>query len=163
MKTLLLIFIVIVFSVAAATETGAKSETKVLCRMLESSLSNPWEFDTVVNTERNNFDNVMVHFIQDQVNKLTTQSKQREAYCKPHKNKSMAYDLCMGNNPASKLAVWLKSVSQAVNGSQWRKTEFGKGQLRIWDSCNNPALCEQLRLAAAIESRQVCPTWLANK
>lgn len=163
MKTILFTFVVILFSGAAATEAGAKGEGTVLCRMLESSLSNPWKFDTVIIAERSHFDNTMIRFIQDEVNQLTTQAKQREAYCEPHKNKSMTYDLCMGNNPASELAVWLESVSQAVNGSQWRQTEFGKGQLRIWESCNNPAFCEQLRLAAANESRQVCPNWLANK
>ena len=163
MKTIPLVLLVIMFGATGLTEASAKDEGAVLCRMLESSLSNPWKFDTVVAEESKQFGNTTNSFIQSRINQLTTQAKQREAVCEPYKNKSMGYDLCVGNNPARELATWLDSVSQAVRGSKWEQTEYGEGQLKVWNSCNNPALCEQLRLAAAIESRQVCPSWLGNE
>ena len=163
MKSIYYTLLLIVFMGNAATEVSAKDEGLVLCRMLESSLSNPWMFDTVVKNQSKHIDNAMVRFIQKKVTQLNKQATQREAYCEPFKNKSMGYDLCMGNNPARELASWLESMSQAINGLQWKQTEFGKGQIKIWNSCNNPALCEQLRLAAANESRQACPSWFVEK
>ena len=163
MKSFLYILVLTVFVVTAATEVSANDEGTVLCRMLESSLNNPWNFDAVIKNERNHIDNATIRFIKEQENQLYKQAIQREAYCEPLKNKSMVYDLCIRNNPARELASWLESVSQAINGLPWKQTEFGKEQLKVWDSCNNPALCEQLRLSAANESRQVCPDWLANK
>lgn len=159
MKTISYIVLAIVLGHYTVDDALAKGEGSVLCNMLASSLSNPWKFDQTIREQSNHFDKSMIEFIQVHINKLTSQAKQREAVCEPYKNKSMGYDLCMGNNPARKLATWLGSVSKVVKGTKWEKTEFGGGQLRVWNSCANPAFCEQLRSAAAMESRGECPLW----
>ena len=159
MKSITYILLVIILVPTTWNEAVAKGEGTVLCRMLESSLSNPWNFDAVVAEESKLFGEAMSGFIQGQIDQLTAQAKHREAVCEPYKNKSMGYDMCIGNNPARELATWLDSVSQAVKGTKWEKTEFGGGQLKLWNSCANPAFCEQLRSAAAMESRSECPLW----
>ncbi|WP_455221685.1 hypothetical protein [Kaarinaea lacus] len=144
------------------SEATAKDEEAFLCSMLSLSLSNPWQFDEVINTERKNFNKAMMRFIQGQVKQLTAQAKEREAVCQPYKNKSMGYDICMGNNPARELASWLDSVLQATSGSKWEQTDFGSDQIRVWNACKNPAFCEQLRSATAVESQRVCPLMVKN-
>ncbi len=164
MKTITVYFLSTILMGTPFVESRAQDEGEgaVLCRMLESSLVNPWGFDAIISAERKNFDKSMIQLVQDGVARLESRAQQREVVCKPFKNKFMGYDLCMANNPARKLATWLTSVSEAVNGSRWEQTEYGEGQLRIWNSCQNPAFCEQLRLAAAEESRQQCPLWFKN-
>jgi hypothetical protein len=163
MKNAAYIVLLIILCVVTANVAIAKGEETVLCKMLASSLTNPWQFDNVVADERKRFDNTMIRYIKSHINKLAAQAKQREAVCESYKNKSMGYDICMGNNPARELAAWLDSLSYAIKGLKWEQTKYGEGQLKAWSSCNNPAFCEQLRLAAAKESRLVCPGWLANK
>lgn len=162
MKSLSFMVAVIIFGSAVMNDAYAQGEGKVLCRMLESSLASPWEFDSVVSEERHRFGGAMNRFLKAHLSQLTTQAKNRESVCEPYKNKSMGYDICMGNNPARELVSWLESVSQAVKGSKWEQTDYGEGQLKVWNSCDNPAFCEQLRLAAAHNSRQQCPQWLIN-
>ena len=140
----------------------ANDEEAVLCKMLTSSVSNPWTFDEAIRAERKNFDKAMQRFIESQAKQLSTQAKEREAVCQPYRNKSMGYDICMGNNPARDLAAWMESMLQAVKGSAWKQTDFGSEQLKVWNSCNNPAFCEQLRSAAAKESQRVCAAWARN-
>ena len=163
MKIATYIVLLITLSTFTVNTAIAKGEETVLCKMLASSLSNPWQFDNVVDDERKQFDDSMMRYIKNNVNKLTTQASQREAVCEPYKNKSMGYDMCMGNNPARELVTWLDSVTQAIEGVKWEQTKYGEGQLKVWNSCNNPVFCEQLRLAAVRESRQECSSWLANK
>lgn len=165
MKTILYILLVIVFGGSTIggsvmAEEKAQGKGKVLCKLLESSLSDPWQFDAVFNNENRHFDNGMTVFIQDRVKQLTKQAKQREAECEPFKNKFMGHDLCAAYNPAKELATWMNSVMQAAKGMRWEQTVYGQGQLKMWSSCNNPALCEQLRFADAIDAKQLCTQWL---
>ena len=162
MKTIPYILLIILFGDTAIAETSSQGEGAVLCRMLALSLSNPWKFDTVVTAESKHFDSKMSHYIQGELNKLTAEAKAREAICEPYKNKSMGYDQCIGSNTAATLASWLESVLQATEGSSWKQTDFGSGQLKIWNACNNPTFCEQLRSAAVIAARQECPLWFGS-
>ena len=165
MKTILYILLVVVFGGptivgSVMAEEKAQGKGKVLCKLLESSLSDPWQFDAVFSNESKYFDSGMIAYIQDRMKQLTQQAKQREEECEPFKNKFMRHDLCAGNNPAKEFAAWMNSVVQATKGSKREQTVYGRGQLKLWNSCNNPALCEQLRLADAIDTKQQCPQWL---
>jgi len=162
MKTIPYITLAITVTFAAMSEAVANGEQVVLCKMLASSLSNPWQFDEVIDSESDHFDKSMMQFIQTRVKQLTGEAKQHEAVCEPYTYKSMRYDQCMGSNTARELATWLSSLMQASQGSRWEQTEFGADQLKIWNACNNPAFCEQLRSAAAVESRRVCPLMFGN-
>lgn len=162
MKTIPYIMLAVTVTFTVMSEAVANGEQVVLCKMLASSLSNPWQFDEVINSENDHFDKSMMQFIQIQVKHLTREAQQRESVCEPYKNKSMGYDQCMGNNTARELATWLSSLIQASQGSRWEQTKFGADQLKIWKACNNPAFCEQLRSAAAVESQLVCPMWFGN-
>jgi len=162
MKSFPYIMLVILLNISVISEATAKDEEALLCRMLSLSLSNPWTFDEVIRGESDHFDKNMKQFIKTQANHLTKEAKQHDAVCEPYKNKSMGYDQCMGNNSARELASWMNSVLQATSGTRWEQTDFGNDQLRVWNACKNPAFCEQLRSAAAVESRRVCPLMVGN-
>lgn len=167
MKNILYILLVIVFGSSTIigpvlAEENTRAKGKVLCKLLESSLTDPWKFDAVFSNENKHFDNSMIAFIQDRATQLTKQAKQRETECEPFKNKFMGHELCAGNNPAKEFATWVDSIMQATKGLRWEKTVYGQGQLKMWSSCNNPALCEQLRLADAVGAKQQCPQWLID-
>ncbi|WP_455208655.1 hypothetical protein [Kaarinaea lacus] len=162
MKTIPYVLLIILLGGTAIAETSSQGEGTVLCRMLASSLSNPWKFDAVVTAESKYFDSKMSRYIQGELNKLTAEAKAREAICEPYKNKSMGYDQCIGSNTAATLASWLESILQAAEGTAWNQTDFGSGQLKIWNACNNPAFCQQLRSSAAIEAQQDCPLWFGS-
>lgn len=162
MNNITCVILAITVTFISSGKVQANDEEAVLCKMLASSLSNPWTFDEAIKAERKSFDKAMLRFIESQANQLTTQAKEREAVCQPYKNKSMGYDMCMGNNPARDLAVWMKSMLQVTKGSAWKQTDFGSEQLKVWNSCTNPALCVQQRSAAVHESRRVCAVWASN-
>ena len=162
MKSITYIILAITVTFTAMSKAQANDEEAMLCKMLAASLSNPWEFDVMIKEESKNFDKNMMRFIQGQVKQLTAQAREREAVCQPYKNKPMGYDICMGNNPARDLAAWMNSLLQAAKGSAWQQTDFGREQLKAWNSCTNPAFCVQQRSAAAIESQRVCAAWARN-
>ena len=162
MNSITCVIFAITVTFITSGKVQANDEEAVLCKMLTASLSNPWTFDEVIETERKHFDKAMKRFIESKANQLTAQAKEREAVCQPYKNKSMGYDICMGNNPARDLAAWMNSMLQAVKGSAWKQTDFGSEQLKVWSSCTNPAFCVQQRSAAVNESRRVCSAWAIN-
>jgi hypothetical protein len=162
MNNVAYLILAITVTLISSEKVLANDEEAVLCKMLASSLSNPWTFDEVIKSEHKSFDKAMLRFIESQANQLTAQAREHEAVCRPYRNKSMGYDICMGNNPARDLAAWMNSMLQAVKGSVWKQTDFGSEQLKVWNSCTNPAFCVQQRSAAAIESQRVCVAWARN-